>query len=707
MVVNEFIKNSGWHLNERGLNVCLASANKATTPVQKKASVEGAALNLDLYKFGEACIPDLKKEAVSQLSEDMVLQVSKVRNVSAPTYNQTSEHAPRMLTLFLTDGKKNLQCVEHEKLLGVSVDTPPGTKIKLLSGTRVTKQGVFLLEKNRAKILGGKVDALITKWKANMKRDESAQQFNSSNPPPAFVPFGKCIDARYEKGTVTRGLLADEDDKQEKEESQFDIDRKNVIDNIGQKNTKRFDNKNFQSKGEESLGDNSGNAKKLPQVEQNFSRRNNRKNNDRFEKKDRYNTRDNTFDDKDQNNLNNSTYSEYKDRNNTKNNTYFENNDRSNTRKNTYFENEDRNSTQNNTYVENKDNINTLMEMGFNYKLASEQLRVHKGSITDALESLLNGKNDQRDQFGNKDEGYNKNNSTNKYNKNNRTNKYNKNTSTNSYKKSESNFDKKNKTSFNNQFQNMNINKDFSSRQKYYEPNQNSNFKEKQTYYKDENKGKNRSKQQFMHGQRPLNTNNNISDRPSVSENANLKTKTTNSNKKISANTTKRNDNFYNCRERRLNNEQIKRNNDCGDKNFTKNSNNKSSNRNYSAKQNNANSNRNEFKQNKFNQGESAFNSSNLNKRSNLPPRMKNSQGFSEKPNSPRYAIGDKVMAKYWEDGKFYEATIVNVHQTEPFAVVQFDMYGNCEEVGFNEIFTGRQPSFSNQPQRFQNNYNW
>ena len=43
--------------------------------------------------------------------------------------------------------------------------------------------------------------------------------------------------------------------------------------------------------------------------------------------------------------------------------------------------------------------------MGFNYKLASRQLREHNGSLEDALESLLKEKNNRKGNFERKKYG--------------------------------------------------------------------------------------------------------------------------------------------------------------------------------------------------------------------------------------------------------------------------------------------------------------
>lgn len=47
---------------------------------------------------------------------NIVLQVQKVRNVSAPKHNEESGAAPRLLKLSLTDGKNNYQAVEFQHI---------------------------------------------------------------------------------------------------------------------------------------------------------------------------------------------------------------------------------------------------------------------------------------------------------------------------------------------------------------------------------------------------------------------------------------------------------------------------------------------------------------------------------------------------------------------------------------------------------------
>ena len=69
----------------------------------------------------------------------LVLQVTKIRNVSAPKINEESKTAPRMLKISLTDGKTTVHAVEMAKIEGVSLTTAPGTKIKLLKSVSLIR----------------------------------------------------------------------------------------------------------------------------------------------------------------------------------------------------------------------------------------------------------------------------------------------------------------------------------------------------------------------------------------------------------------------------------------------------------------------------------------------------------------------------------------------------------------------------------------
>ena len=69
------------------------------------------------------------------------MQVTKIRNVSAPKINEESKTAPRMLKISLTDGKTTVHGVEMSKIEGVSLTTAPGTKVKLLKSVSLSQTG--------------------------------------------------------------------------------------------------------------------------------------------------------------------------------------------------------------------------------------------------------------------------------------------------------------------------------------------------------------------------------------------------------------------------------------------------------------------------------------------------------------------------------------------------------------------------------------
>ncbi|XP_068971755.1 tudor domain-containing protein 3-like isoform X1 [Bombus flavifrons] len=76
---------------------------------------------------------------------NIVLQIQKVRNVAAPKSNEESRAAPRLLKFFLTDGKNNFQAIEVEHISFLSLNTPPGTKILIGCGNVAMSHGIILL----------------------------------------------------------------------------------------------------------------------------------------------------------------------------------------------------------------------------------------------------------------------------------------------------------------------------------------------------------------------------------------------------------------------------------------------------------------------------------------------------------------------------------------------------------------------------------
>lgn len=122
-----------------------------------------------------------------------VLQIQKVRNVAAPKDNEESQAAPRMLRVQMTDGHTSCTAVEFSYISKISLNTPPGTKVKL-SGTVDIKNGFLLLSDSNTTVLGGEVEHLIDKWalqRSLLKHNRS--NIGAEGGPPPFLPFGqKC-----------------------------------------------------------------------------------------------------------------------------------------------------------------------------------------------------------------------------------------------------------------------------------------------------------------------------------------------------------------------------------------------------------------------------------------------------------------------------------------------------------------------------------
>ncbi|XP_017806767.1 tudor domain-containing protein 3 isoform X2 [Papio anubis] len=167
-VANAALSQAGWYLSDEGIEACTSSPDKVNVN-----DIILIALNLE---------------------GPCVLQIQKVRNVAAPKDNEESQAAPRMLRLQMTDGHISCTAVEFSYMSKISLNTPPGTKVKL-SGIVDIKNGFLLLNDSNTTVLGGEVEHLIEKWELQ----RSLSKHNRSNigtegGPPPFVPFGqKCV----------------------------------------------------------------------------------------------------------------------------------------------------------------------------------------------------------------------------------------------------------------------------------------------------------------------------------------------------------------------------------------------------------------------------------------------------------------------------------------------------------------------------------
>uniref|UniRef100_A0A673NCX8 Survival of motor neuron-related-splicing factor 30 n=1 Tax=Sinocyclocheilus rhinocerous TaxID=307959 RepID=A0A673NCX8_9TELE len=136
---------------------------------------------------------DINSGRIEKLEGPCVLQVQKIRNVAAPKDHEESQAAPRMLRLQMTDGHTSCTGLEYKHLSKISLNTPPGTKVKLLGAVQV-KNGLLLLDDSKITVLGGEVDHMIEKWEFQRSlAKHSRRNIGAEGGPPPFVPFGqKC-----------------------------------------------------------------------------------------------------------------------------------------------------------------------------------------------------------------------------------------------------------------------------------------------------------------------------------------------------------------------------------------------------------------------------------------------------------------------------------------------------------------------------------
>ncbi|XP_067116455.1 tudor domain-containing protein 3 [Osmerus mordax] len=222
--LNSSLTKEGWYLSDEGIEELKGTVEKASAH-----DIIRIALNSDLRPIGRKYLPsEINSGRVDKLEGPCVLQVQKLRNVSAPKDHEESQGASRMLRLQMTDGHITCVGLEFKHLSKISLNTPPGTKVKLL-GTVLVKNGILLLDDSKISVLGGVVDYMVEKW--DLQR--SLAKHNRSNigaegGPPPFVPFGqKCVrreevDSReldQRKTLQTTGVIktADENDEFEKQ----------------------------------------------------------------------------------------------------------------------------------------------------------------------------------------------------------------------------------------------------------------------------------------------------------------------------------------------------------------------------------------------------------------------------------------------------------------------------------------------------------
>ncbi|XP_061671079.1 tudor domain-containing protein 3 isoform X2 [Syngnathoides biaculeatus] len=149
------------------------------------------ALDTDLRQIGRKILPpDINSGRVEKLEGQCVLQLQKLRNISAPKDTE-SQGGLRMLRLQMTDGHTTCSGLEFKHLTKISLNTPPGTKIKIL-GTVLVRNGFLLLDDSKMLILGGEVEHMVEKWELQRSlAKHSRNNVGAEGGPPPFLAFGQ------------------------------------------------------------------------------------------------------------------------------------------------------------------------------------------------------------------------------------------------------------------------------------------------------------------------------------------------------------------------------------------------------------------------------------------------------------------------------------------------------------------------------------
>ncbi|CAD6240416.1 GSCOCG00008777001-RA-CDS [Cotesia congregata] len=223
------LKEQGWYLSDQGFKVVsnVGAINDLSLLIKR-------AVDLDLREIasGEG---DFTKG-------NLVVQILKLRNVAVPK-NKEANSMPRMLKLYLTDGKNNYQAVEYDHIRDININTPPGTKIIINSGGILMVHGIIILKSSDVKsLLGGRVQNLMEKWELNKKLTSytRVRSVEEGGPPP-WIPFGQQIIKVTDKDKKFKSLAADTKDGgiSKDQNSEFEAQRQDAIAEASKQGSKK------------------------------------------------------------------------------------------------------------------------------------------------------------------------------------------------------------------------------------------------------------------------------------------------------------------------------------------------------------------------------------------------------------------------------------------------------------------------------------
>ncbi|XP_075972155.1 tudor domain-containing protein 3-like [Anticarsia gemmatalis] len=220
MSLQEKLIELGWHLSQEGIDIVSENGQ-----IQDINILAKKALDYDLRDIGDASLPEEFTKDPTKLESPVVVQIQKIRNVSAPKANEESTSAPRMLKLTLHDGKTTYTGLETSPISFLSINTPPGTKLLLNNEGLEVCHGVIWLIPSIITVLGGKVSHMIEKWELNRSLAKHTRGgIGADGGPPPWIPFGQRLEA-----VIPEKQFKSLQEATNKDNAEFEAQRKGAI----------------------------------------------------------------------------------------------------------------------------------------------------------------------------------------------------------------------------------------------------------------------------------------------------------------------------------------------------------------------------------------------------------------------------------------------------------------------------------------------
>ncbi|KER32028.1 hypothetical protein T265_01809 [Opisthorchis viverrini] len=183
----EELTTLGWSISQKSFSEQLKKVDNGN-----RQELLTLLLDSDLREFGVPWIADHKKQ--EQLDAGgRIVQVVRCRNIAIPLADEDHTNVtgpytgPRLLRLALTDGRSTVAALDVDNNERLSMNTPPGTKLRLM-GTVPLCLGFLILQKQHVQVLGGNVMNLIKEWTMTKLAKVCEGRLRTGAPP--FVPFG-------------------------------------------------------------------------------------------------------------------------------------------------------------------------------------------------------------------------------------------------------------------------------------------------------------------------------------------------------------------------------------------------------------------------------------------------------------------------------------------------------------------------------------